>query len=346
MWQPLLDAHEGVAVAVVGVADAERDRLAEYRPEADLVRTTNYNFALEVCQPDVVIIASPDFAHQDQIVSALNIGVCVVSEKPMCLSDAESIRVLAALDASDAALFVAHNFRYVNVHETIKSLLDEGAIGRPVQVMFTYHLSRAHGKSYLERWHRRHENSGGLQITKATHHFDLFNWWLDSGAREVVAFGGRRYFRDDADVPTDADIGDSIDCLIRYEAGAVVSYSLRGASSWEGYELSIAGTEGTISTKFLTKTDPVSHATEDHRIEIRSMFGKSHVLRIPRESGGHGGADARLANRLFQRSDLLATIRELSNAQEAARAVSIGDAVTRSIRSRASVLVASTCQHS
>lgn len=32
----------------------------------------------------------------------------------------------------------------------------------------------------VRRWHREKQNSGGLLVHKATHHFDLVNWWIDA----------------------------------------------------------------------------------------------------------------------------------------------------------------------
>jgi predicted dehydrogenase len=37
-------------------------------------------------------------------------------------------------------------------------------------------------------------NSGGLLVHKATHHFDVINWWLDDEPETVYAFGARRFY--------------------------------------------------------------------------------------------------------------------------------------------------------
>ena len=43
---------------------------------------------------------------------------------------------------------------------------------------FEWLLDVRHGADYFRRWHRDKANSGGLLVHKATHHFDLVNWWL------------------------------------------------------------------------------------------------------------------------------------------------------------------------
>ncbi|HEY4383558.1 MAG TPA: Gfo/Idh/MocA family oxidoreductase, partial [Ktedonobacteraceae bacterium] len=47
---------------------------------------------------------------------------------------------------------------------------------------------------YFRRWHREKQNSGGLLIHKATHHFDLVNWWIDSYPRHVFAMGDLQFY--------------------------------------------------------------------------------------------------------------------------------------------------------
>jgi len=51
----------------------------------------------------------------------------------------------------------------------------------------------SHGADYFRRWHRDKANSGGLMVHKATHHFDLVNWWIDGTPVEVYA-RGRLFF--------------------------------------------------------------------------------------------------------------------------------------------------------
>ena len=47
---------------------------------------------------------------------------------------------------------------------------------------------------YFRRWHRDKRNSGGLLVHKATHHFDLINFWLGSAPELVMALGGLRFY--------------------------------------------------------------------------------------------------------------------------------------------------------
>jgi predicted dehydrogenase len=67
-------------------------------------------------------------------------------------------------------------------------------VGEIFSVHFEWLLDTSHGADYFRRWHRDKRNSGGLLVHKATHHFDLMNWWLDSAPDIVFAIGDLRFY--------------------------------------------------------------------------------------------------------------------------------------------------------
>jgi predicted dehydrogenase len=70
----------------------------------------------------------------------------------------------------------------------------DGGVGRPLLVDFSWLLDTQHGADYFRRWHRERKHSGGLLVHKATHHFDLVNWWIDAYPREVFALAGLGFY--------------------------------------------------------------------------------------------------------------------------------------------------------
>jgi len=73
-------------------------------------------------------------------------------------------------------------------------LLMSGVIGEVLSVDFHWLLDTRHGADYYRRWHRHKANSGGLMVHKATHHFDLVNWWLSTVPVSVFASGARNFY--------------------------------------------------------------------------------------------------------------------------------------------------------
>ena len=59
---------------------------------------------------------------------------------------------------------------------------------------FNWYLNIHHGASYFRRWHGLMDGGGSLWVHKATHHFDLLNWWLDSDPEEVFAYGALEHY--------------------------------------------------------------------------------------------------------------------------------------------------------
>lgn len=144
---------------------------------------------IEETKPHQVIVTTVDRTHHRYIIRAMELGCDVICEKPMT-TDAEKCReVLAAIDRTGQELRVTFNYRYSPRNSRVKALLAEGVIGNIKSVHFEWLLDTRHGADYFRRWHRDKRNSGGLMVHKATHHFDLVNWWLDSRPKRVFAMG-------------------------------------------------------------------------------------------------------------------------------------------------------------
>jgi len=141
-----------------------------------------------------VVVTSIDRTHHHYIVEAMRAGCDVITEKPMT-TDVEKCReILEMQQETERKLTVTFNYRYAPRNSRVKEVLLSGVIGEVLSVHFEWLLDTKHGADYFRRWHRDKRNSGGLMVHKATHHFDLVNWWLDTVPTEVCAFGGLRFY--------------------------------------------------------------------------------------------------------------------------------------------------------
>lgn len=154
----------------------------------------DFDAMLRRTRPDCVIVSTMDRYHGAYIVHALDAGCAVITEKPMVVDDEQCRAVLAAEQRTGGHVTVTFNYRFMPYVTRVKELLREGAIGHVLNVDFEWYLDRHHGADYFRRWHRRKENSGGLLVTKATHHFDMINWWLDAEAERVYALGQLQFY--------------------------------------------------------------------------------------------------------------------------------------------------------
>ena len=149
---------------------------------------------LDAVKPDALIVTTVDATHSACITTALARGIQVITEKPMVTDEAQCRAVLAAEKKAGRPIIVTFNYRYAPKHQTIKETLLSGAIGKVTSVDFAWYLDTRHGADYFRRWHRLKEKSGSLWVHKATHHFDLVNWWLDAEPVEVQAFGSLSHY--------------------------------------------------------------------------------------------------------------------------------------------------------
>ncbi len=143
---------------------------------------------------DTVIVTTVDAWHHHYIIAALEAGCDVICEKPLTTALDKLQAIFAALERAGQSLRVTFNYRYAPAFTRFRELLREGAVGRPLAVDFSWLLDTSHGADYFRRWHREKVNSGGLLVHKATHHFDLVNWWLDALPQQVFAMGDLLFY--------------------------------------------------------------------------------------------------------------------------------------------------------
>lgn len=253
--------------------------------EPNRIRRDRYLARYADRRPDAALPAAYD--------PGLDAGWRVVCEKPLAI-DVDGCRAIAeAARRSLAELVVTFNYRYSPRNSALRELLVAGAVGDVTSVVFEWLLDTGHGADYLLRWHREKLFSGGLLVHKASHHFDLVNWWLQDIPVEVVARGtGRVYGPDgtaslapetfDLDLTSDTeleglfgspataedgyvrnrgvtepgvDIEDNLAAVVTYERGPLLSYSLNAHAPWEGYPVAVNGTEGRLELDVVERAD-------------------------------------------------------------------------------------------
>ncbi len=183
-------------VEFAGLCDINPGRLAFAKAtmNVDCKTYTDYDRMLWETKPDYVIVTTVDGLHDEHIVKALEAGCNIITEKPMTTDEVKCKRILDAEKKSGKKVIVAFNYRHSIHAMQVKELLANKRIGKPVSVDFNWYLNIYHGADYFRRWHGITKHSGSLWVHKATHHFDLLNWWLNSEPVEVSAYGALEHY--------------------------------------------------------------------------------------------------------------------------------------------------------
>ncbi|MBY6151637.1 Gfo/Idh/MocA family oxidoreductase [Vannielia litorea] len=178
-------------IELVGLSDLNAARLAvaRGRTAGEPKVSTDLDEMLSATKPHTLLVCTRDDTHAGIIVKALEAGIDVVTEKPMATT-AEDVRAIVEAEArTGRRVDVAFNYRFAPTSRKIRELLASGRIGKVTSCDFHWYLDTSHGADYFRRWHAYKKNSGSLFVHKATHHFDLLNWWIDSDPKRVFAQG-------------------------------------------------------------------------------------------------------------------------------------------------------------
>jgi predicted dehydrogenase len=149
---------------------------------------------LDEIKPDYVIVTSVDRTHHDYIIRAMEKGYNVITEKPMTIDEKKAQAIIDCQKKTGKSLRVTFNYRYAPHNTKIREIIMDGALGEIYSIHFEWLLNIQHGADYFRRWHRNKLNSGGLLVHKATHHFDLVNFWINSRPETVFAFGDLNFY--------------------------------------------------------------------------------------------------------------------------------------------------------
>ncbi len=185
-WQ--LHAPEKGREIIAGAdpAAAAQTAFAEKFPQAEIF--DDYREMLKKTEINAVVIASPDFLHEEQAVAALEAGKAVFLEKPMAITIEGCDRILKTAYETGSKLFVGHNMRYFASVLKMKEVIDSGLIGE-VQCGWCRHFINYGGDAYFRDWHSEQKNSTGLLLQKGAHDIDIMHWLMSSYTSRVVGMG-------------------------------------------------------------------------------------------------------------------------------------------------------------
>ena len=176
--------HHSDVVEIVAVADPNTERaqagLKSINVEAEI--HVSPEEMLERKDIEAVVIASVDSLHADHCVMALAHGKHILVDKPLATTAADCLRVIEAFRKADKLFYMGFNLRHDPVLKCLKELLDAGTLGRIFSIHAIEHYNG--GRTYMARWNRLREFSGGLWVHKGSHDFDIMNWLL-GGSRPV-----------------------------------------------------------------------------------------------------------------------------------------------------------------
>lgn len=180
----------------VGLCDKNEGRLKVGKEMigADCPIYTDFEKMMRETKPELLIVTTMDSTHHEFIIKGMEMGANVITEKPMTTDEVKVQAILDAEKRTGKTCRVTFNYRYSPHRSKMWELLRAGEIGELTSVDFHWYLDTSHGADYFRRWHRLVECSGSLWVHKASHHFDLLNWWIGSDPETVFGLGDLNHY--------------------------------------------------------------------------------------------------------------------------------------------------------
>lgn len=196
MWgRDVLKSYSDI-VEFVGLCDINEGRVNTVKAGLGLSCPTFTDFEkmMKEVKPESLIVTTVDATHHEFIIKGMEMGANIITEKPMTTDEQKCQAILETERRTGKKVTVTFNYRYSPHRQKIYELLRSEVIGKVTSVDFHWYLDVYHGADYFRRWHGLKEKGGTLFVHKATHHFDLLNWWLDSEPEEVFGYGSLDFY--------------------------------------------------------------------------------------------------------------------------------------------------------
>jgi predicted dehydrogenase len=187
---------------------------------------------------DGVIITVPNSAHRAVAVAAAAAGKHMFLEKPIANELDDGAAIVAACEQAGVILSVGHSYRRHAALRHMRSLIDDGTMGRVSFAEGIFAKDRGLGLKDPGDWRfRKSEMPGGCFMQIGIHQVDNVLYLLGP-ARSVFGTFCR--------LETAAEIEDLANVVITFESGAIASVSANYITA-DRFRLSLYGT-GAVAT--------------------------------------------------------------------------------------------------
>lgn len=219
--------------------DLREDRRQETADKYGIAVFDGFESALATFKPDALVISTAPDQHMTYAWAALELGLSCFIEASVV--DSEGIKALAAkVEGTGIVMAPSCTMRYYPGPKVVKSLLLQGAIGKPLNINYQtgQYLPDWHPWEPIEDFYVSRRDTGGCREIVP---FELT--WLDDvfGPSEPLACVKAKL------TDINADIDDVYHCLLRYRNGVLANMTVEVISRPKATrELRVLGTEGEL----------------------------------------------------------------------------------------------------
>lgn len=165
----------GYLQAVCDIIPPKADELAaKYNARAYY---TTASLLLQKQDIDIIVICTPNGLHALHATEALNAGFHVLCEKPMAISVADCLHMIATADKNKKQLFIVKQNRFNPPVLAVKNLIEQNKLGKIYSVQLNCFWNR-NAAYYKDSWKGTKNLDGGTLFTQFSHFIDLLYWYF------------------------------------------------------------------------------------------------------------------------------------------------------------------------
>lgn len=195
-------------------AEKAKKRKDEYALECNVY--ADFDDMLKNEELDSIHIATPHYLHASMTIKALNKGINVFLEKPMCINHKEIEEIIKAEEQSTATVCVCFQNRFNPSTILAERIANEdGGVKSAFGTVFWYRDEKYYTNS---GWRGKYATEGGgVMINQAIHTLDLLCYYLGT-PKSVIATVANHHLKDVIEVE------DSAEGIITFENGKKANF--------------------------------------------------------------------------------------------------------------------------
>ncbi|MBQ7039848.1 MAG: Gfo/Idh/MocA family oxidoreductase [Clostridia bacterium] len=195
-YTDLMQDERFKVVAVAEPVDARRNYIKELHNIPEEMCFTTWEPLLDLEKfADIAIISTMDRMHFAPAMKAIEQGYDLLLEKPATPTPEECVEIEKAAKAKGVKILVCHVLRYSPFFMALKSMIDEGLIGRVMSIHHAECVGNTHQSHSFVRgnWGNSDESSSMI-LQKSCHDMDVLQWLVGKSCKKVQSFGSLTYF--------------------------------------------------------------------------------------------------------------------------------------------------------
>lgn len=193
LLESITKSESGKDIKIVSIYDSDSKICQSIAEKYQIDSFQSLNQMLEIGEPDVVACFDIPSLRADTIITCLEKGISILSDKPPAITEKQLSGIHSIIKqnkingkAKKPLFSIMLSERYNSPVVTLKKVVESGVIGEIVN--FTAFRPHKLKKATRPDWMFQRETYGGILVDLAVHDLDVFHWLTGARPVEITAY--------------------------------------------------------------------------------------------------------------------------------------------------------------